>query len=488
MEKKFLPQDLAALLAQQQGISQEEALEFVRAFFSLTEEALIKDSFVKVSGFGTTKLVTVNERESVNISTGERFQIGKHTKISFTPDATLRDLVNRPFALLATTTLYEETPEEELEAVPWLEEDSKEEEEANEMNPGGDSDEIVNTPLVIDHHADSNAGYSEEAEVNIEETATATAEENTTTTIGMEDSPEVATNSLEEEEEIVIIETPQDADVSSASPTNSPTTPQTNDKASQVNVASSPAREQSSQSAAATPPSAAPQVTNIQGELHVKTEEISPKHHRHNTRFNVLLVAFVVLLVVFSYFAGYYHWLCPNCPNNHTSLALATPNAQLATPIIKDSTSQSKDTTKRENKVPSVPQEVPSQEDNAKVTSAPSSSPETSSATVTSPSNSPQIIDEATKAIVKISALTAQEKVNWTKKAQQHQQLPHGKSQIVGTFTTHLVKAGDSLPRLAKHYYGNANYVKYIVLYNHIDNPDLIKVGQRIKLPQLLQQ
>ena len=118
MEKKFQPQDLAALLAQQQGISTEEALNFVRAFFELTEEALVNDSLVKVTGFGTTKLVVVNERESVNIHTGERFQIGKHTKITFTPDNTLRDLVNSPFALLTTTTLYNETPEEELDSVP----------------------------------------------------------------------------------------------------------------------------------------------------------------------------------------------------------------------------------------------------------------------------------------------------------------------------------------------------------------------------------
>jgi len=128
MEKKFQPQDLAALLAQQQGISSEEALNFVRAFFELTEEALVNDSLVKVTGFGTTKLVVVNERESVNIHTGERFQIGKHTKITFTPDNTLRDLVNSPFALLTTTTLYNETPEEELDAVPVVDEEYAEDE------------------------------------------------------------------------------------------------------------------------------------------------------------------------------------------------------------------------------------------------------------------------------------------------------------------------------------------------------------------------
>ena len=153
MEKKFQPQDFAALLAQQQGITKEEALEFVRAFFELTEEALIKDSLVKVSGFGTTKLVVVNERESVNIHTGERFQIGKHTKITFTPDNTLRDLVNRPFALLTTTTLYDETPEDELDAVPSPENDISDEIDT----------ESSSSPDFINRISDSN-------EISLEET------------------------------------------------------------------------------------------------------------------------------------------------------------------------------------------------------------------------------------------------------------------------------------------------------------------------------
>ena len=122
-EKKFQLQDLAEQLAREQGISSQEALEFVRTFFELTEEGILKDSLVKVSGFGTTKLVIVNERESVNIHTGERFQIGKHSKITFTPDNTLRDLVNGPFALLSTTTLFDDTPEEELDSVPVIEDD-----------------------------------------------------------------------------------------------------------------------------------------------------------------------------------------------------------------------------------------------------------------------------------------------------------------------------------------------------------------------------
>ena len=116
MEKKYTLQDLSALLAERESLSPEQAEDFVRTFFELTEEGLLKDSFVKVTGFGTFKLVEVSERESVNINTGERFQISGHNKISFTPDGTLRELVNRPFAHFTTVTLNDNTPETALEA------------------------------------------------------------------------------------------------------------------------------------------------------------------------------------------------------------------------------------------------------------------------------------------------------------------------------------------------------------------------------------
>ena len=120
MEKKYTIQDLAALLAERESLPLEQAEDFVRTFFELAEEGLLKDSFVKVTGFGTFKLVEVSERESVNINTGERFQISGHNKISFTPDGTLRELINRPFAHFTTITLNDNTPEAELEATEQL--------------------------------------------------------------------------------------------------------------------------------------------------------------------------------------------------------------------------------------------------------------------------------------------------------------------------------------------------------------------------------
>ena len=117
METKLLLQDLADLMARHDGITKKKADAFVRAFFETIRQGLETDRYVKIKGFGTFKLVEVGERESVNISTGERFQISGHAKISFTPDAALKDLVNRPFAHFQTITLSEDVNLDELESV-----------------------------------------------------------------------------------------------------------------------------------------------------------------------------------------------------------------------------------------------------------------------------------------------------------------------------------------------------------------------------------
>ena len=46
-----------------------------RLFFTLIEEALVRDRYVKIKGLGTFKLIEVNARESVDVNTGERIQI-----------------------------------------------------------------------------------------------------------------------------------------------------------------------------------------------------------------------------------------------------------------------------------------------------------------------------------------------------------------------------------------------------------------------------
>lgn len=117
MDNKILLAELAEKLAVQSEISKRAAESFLRTFFALIEQNMLSDRFVKIKDIGTFKLVDVNDRESVNVATGERIQIESHSKISFVAEGKLRDLVNRPFAYLTNIELEEETTLEELNKV-----------------------------------------------------------------------------------------------------------------------------------------------------------------------------------------------------------------------------------------------------------------------------------------------------------------------------------------------------------------------------------
>ena len=122
MNEKITLQDLINLFSEKQGMNKKDAEVFVRTMFELIEEALATEKYVKIKGFGTFKLTEVDSRESVNVNTGERIEIQGHTKISFTPDATIKDLINKPFSHFETVILnegveLEDTPVETSEEI-----------------------------------------------------------------------------------------------------------------------------------------------------------------------------------------------------------------------------------------------------------------------------------------------------------------------------------------------------------------------------------
>lgn len=109
MNEKLTIQDLIDMLTEKHGMSKKNADNFVKDFFLLIEESLEKDRYVKIRGLGTFKLIDVESRESVNVNTGERFEIQGHTKVSFTPEASLKEIINKPFSHFETVALNENT-------------------------------------------------------------------------------------------------------------------------------------------------------------------------------------------------------------------------------------------------------------------------------------------------------------------------------------------------------------------------------------------
>lgn len=96
---------LSEMLMSKFNISEQESNNFIAEMFKLIEDALKTDKQVKVKGLGSFKLTTVNARESVDVNTGERIVIESREKISFSPDTSLSDLVNSPFAQFETVVL-----------------------------------------------------------------------------------------------------------------------------------------------------------------------------------------------------------------------------------------------------------------------------------------------------------------------------------------------------------------------------------------------
>jgi len=98
-------QELAKVLIDKKGLAPRQATEFATQMFSLILERLQQDEQVKIKGLGTFKIIRVEARESVSVRTGERVVIDSHDKVSFTPDALMKELVNRPFSQFETVML-----------------------------------------------------------------------------------------------------------------------------------------------------------------------------------------------------------------------------------------------------------------------------------------------------------------------------------------------------------------------------------------------
>jgi len=132
MEKMTI-QEIAKILIEKNKLSQKDANQFAAAMFEIIQQRLDSEGLVKVKGLGTFKMIRVEARESVSVRTGERVMIDSHAKVTFTPDATMKELVNKPFSQFDTVILNDgvefddladDLTEEELAEVERMEEET----------------------------------------------------------------------------------------------------------------------------------------------------------------------------------------------------------------------------------------------------------------------------------------------------------------------------------------------------------------------------
>ena len=437
MKQKLLLSDFAQWLSEKEGITKKEAQTFLRTLFQIVEQGLTDDQFVKIKGLGTFKLVTVNERESVNINTGERFQIGEHNKIAFIPDASMKEIINRPFAHFESVDLSDETDTAELDAVdeavkqefpPISEEETSTAEESIPTTVEVITESSHPTSLP-EKQKDVTEEVSEESNLTEEiptEFATITegleekkAEEKAEETEALAQAEETEalaqaeeTEALAQAEAVAITaqETASESQASEGTHTPEETPIQVVSTSEKTDAMGTEAEISVSQ----------PTTLTVSGAA-VEEEEDTRRPWLRRT----LMALFVLLLCTASYFAGYYRLLCPPC----ASTAPTAPAAK----VQPDSTQAKK------------PQAA--KKDSAAVSAA--------SQTVSKPLNE------------------AKDSVKQPQKQEE------------AVTRTHTIRVGDNLSRIARKYYGDDHYVDFIIRKNNLKNADNIHVGKVLVLPPL---
>lgn len=339
MDEKILFQDLSNGVSARSGLSKKDSDSFVREFFQTIEQFLQQDRIVKVKGLGTFKIVEVSGRDSVNVNTGERIHIEGHSKVTYTPDSTIRDYVNRPFAEFETIILnegvdlsameYIDTTDntdddtsdgvedeilENVADVPSIE--SKEEGDSDRRSVDIGSSEIVEEdkqPVVADDDVDPTVTEDDTNPVVVEDGVDTVVTEDVPTVEGeSDDESEVADSGTSDEDAM-----PQDA-VSEESDVTVDSAYTDNDIENENSVDVENAIEGDSKvntdNSETTDTTDTAEETKSEVSLPVDSKQAnatsSDTFHLLKKMAGAIFLLFVAGL---SYYAGSHHWLCSSC-------------------------------------------------------------------------------------------------------------------------------------------------------------------------------
>ncbi|MBO5381849.1 MAG: HU family DNA-binding protein [Bacteroides sp.] len=488
MNEKISIQELTEQFVESKGIQKKDAENYIKEFFKLIEKALNDERYVKIKGFGTFKLIEVDSRESINVNTGERIEIQGHTKITFTPDASLKDLVNKPFAHFESVVLNEGAF---IDGLPTDEDDAEEETPTIEEEPIIEEE----TPAIEEEPSDSRdvaCSVREETpaieEEPIPEEETPTIEEEPSDSRDAihcvrEETPTIDEESIVEEETPAIEEEPTSEEETPAieekptieeEPNTIPLLQEAGVPSGGVVGSDTEDIEEQPTSEEQPQPEEAPEmdnhmaqiITNIENELETNKQ---PKSMIANLRDNIAkdfkedtqgmkyffgIVAFIILLciaaIVFLYHPTLLTDLMPKPQEQEEVTQEATPEEVIPADTLAiqaDTLAVQTDT------VVAQPDTVV-----APVVELPQPTP-------------PPVVEEKPQPAPQPAT---------TYKAS-------GVYTITGTQTEHTVKRGETLRIISEKYFGTRELSTYIVEHNKdiISNPNNVAVGTKIKIPKL---
>ena len=439
---KILLSNVAGELATRSGISREAASTFMHAFIEVIEKGLQTDNIVKVKGLGTFKLQEVNDRDSVDVNTGERITIKGYRKVTFTPDSAMKEFVNRPFAHFEPTELNEGFP--------------------------ADAD-ALDVSLLADEAEEADS--MDEATPAVEPAPAAVVEEPVA-----EPSEEPIAEEPAEVVEEIVPEAPVEAPV--VVPVEEPV------EAPAEELVGEPADVPSEELVEAP----AEEVTeSVAEQPQEKVAKPEAKKRRGCGCMSTMLVLILLLLAAVA--VGYYLWVTPldelsflsstevEADNNdivvktdlEDELGIAWNKTSESAPPAVD-----EDVATVEEVAPAVEEATPVIEEEV-VPVVEDSVPADNSQQPTAKSQEPTANSQALVIVESLGAksikdITVADTTDYT---------------IAGTLVAHKLKSGETIIQLSNKYYGDKRLWPYIVHHNQMKQYNSLAIGQMINIPVL---
>lgn len=470
MNEKVTLQNLIDIFSKENRLVKDKGDAFVRTFFDLIKEGLERDKFVKIKGFGTFKVIDIEPRESVNVNTGERFQIAGHSKVSFTPDASLKEIVNQPFSGFETVILNEGVVfDDKLDANLESLESSEFEDAVIDEPTAEESAAEKSTPKPVDEVIEL-AEATEPVVVAEEEKV----EEQTIPDSSKEDiNQEIKV----EQKEIIVSE---ESVNTIAGTDHLDTTEHVEEKASEV-VESNQSSEDN-----AAPKEEVETVTDKKSDApspdsETKTEE--PKNMNKKQKRSIMtpsVLMGILTFVVIAAFAAIIYWiLTPETPN--VAPIYEQPKSDVAVEDSKDSLYAADDTVSMAEKAIIMSQQVTGSKELDDSTRLRTSMILSQAAKNKQAAKKKQAVKNQsitttndTKSVVKSQETSPKQSMKTS-----------GKVTITGLKSIHVMEKGENLYTIAKKYLGSKDKAKYLIQYNKFKNPDLVTIGTKIRIPAL---
>lgn len=483
MDKKLNFTDLSDFFAKNVGVSTADAESFLHTFFDIIVEGLEKDGIVKINGLGTFKVVEVESRSSVNINTGERFEINGHNRLTFIPADSLKEIINAPFAMFEPVEvdddIDDEEEEEEKEFV--INEETTVEELAIAENMLPDEEISVNEENIV---AEAKETIVRVAEIEEEMPQEVAAEENSIVSANIDEEmpieesdyiPEYnVAEKIEEEVEIEKEISAEEAVVTEETEIieESACINAEEEKCEETVIVEAivPAAEETSKKEIRIPE---------KGEKEIFYHTL-PRKKKQNRFSKVAILFALIIACVAGAFIGLHFYKQNITPTNNLKEQIAVTEVEKSEEVNVtenidstevDSVVVANDSTINiiADTIDAEKEAVVSQEDSvAKDTIVPviqlkEEKPETK------PAESFKVVDALARR--ELSTIFVADTTDY---------------RIAGTICTHKVKSEETLIRISQKYYGDKRLWPYIVKYNNMIRPNELACDMLLKIPKLV--